>query len=224
MRDPEFDATVGVEPSLREVWSEGDRELVATVDRQMDDAYRRGGEHLVCAPGCTECCIGPFGIHRLDVLRLRAGLEELRRRDPDRARAILERAREATESLVPGFPGDPLTGILDAESEEEEDAYLDRFADLPCPVLDPATGTCDLYAHRPLTCRIYGPEAATSSGGVLEACRLCFTEASAETVAACRAVPDPEGLEDRLLERLEDLEGERGVTLIPLALARPGRV
>ncbi len=203
---------------VEEVWVEADRELVATVDRQMADAYRRGGEHLVCAPGCTECCIGPFGIHRLDVLRLRMGLDELRQREPRRAQAILERAEEAAGSMIAGFPGDPTTGTLDAESDEEEDAFLDRFADLPCPVLDPATGTCDLYAHRPLTCRIYGPEAAASSGGVLEPCRLCFTEATPETVTACRAEPDSEGLEDRLLERLERLEGERGVTLIPFAL------
>lgn len=206
-------------PSLEDLFAEGDHELLQIVDRQMHEAYHKGGSHLLCAPGCTECCIGPFGIHRLDVLRLRRGVRKLGQHDPDRASALLKRARGAIEALTPGFPGDSLTGELGARSPEEEDSFLDHHADLACPVLDPATGRCELYAHRPLTCRIYGP-AARTAGGILDPCRLCFTTASPETVAACCAEPDPENLEDELLEELEQIEGERGVTLIPFAFVK----
>lgn len=202
---------------VADLWVNADRELLQVVDRQMDDAYRRGREHMPCAPGCTECCIGPFGVHRLDALRLGAGLALLERHHPERAAAIRLRAEKAAELMVPGFPGDVKQGIFDGDTAEEEDAYLDSHADLPCPVLDPQTGRCELYAHRPLTCRIYGPAALVGTG-ILDPCRLCFTEASDQTISACRADPDPDDLEEQLLENLERVEGERGLTLIPFAL------
>jgi hypothetical protein len=39
-----------------------DRGLVQIVDSAMAEAARRSGDWLVCRPGCTQCCIGPFAI------------------------------------------------------------------------------------------------------------------------------------------------------------------
>ena len=33
-----------------------DARLVHIVDSAMAEAARRAGEHLVCRPGCDECC------------------------------------------------------------------------------------------------------------------------------------------------------------------------
>jgi Fe-S-cluster containining protein len=54
----------------------------------------------------------------------------------------------------------------------------------PCPALDRETGTCDLYAWRPLTCRTFGPPVRCESGG-LAVCELCFDGATAQEIEAC---------------------------------------
>lgn len=193
-----------------------DRDVVETIDVALARASRLAGENLACRPGCSECCIGLFPINRLDASRLRQGLEELRDRDPQRAAAIVERARLTVEQLAKDFPGDPATGRLSGE-EAEEDRFFEAHAALPCPVLDPATQTCDLYAHRPVSCRTYGPP-VRFGGQELPPCRLCFQGATPETIEACRVEPDPGGLERAVLERLERGGGDAGETVIAYAV------
>ena len=191
------------------------RRLLQVVDEALSEAARRAGPHLACRPGCTECCHGPFPINRLDVLRLQEGLAELYDRDPGRAAAVLQRAQAQIPLLWEGFPGTPETGVLTGD-DEDTDPYYTRHGGLPCPVLDPDTGRCDLYAHRPLTCRTFGPPVQVGSTS-LPPCRLCFVGAPESRVEACRVEPDPDGLEDRLLDRL----GEEEETLIAFAVAIP---
>src|ERR1700674_1911475 len=90
-----------------------DGALIQIVDGALADATRRGGEWLVCRPGCTQCCIGVFAINQLDAHRLRRGLAELEAIAPQRAARVRERARDAVARLAREFPGDPATGVLD---------------------------------------------------------------------------------------------------------------
>ncbi len=186
-----------------------DRELIQIVSAAMAEAARLSGVWLACKPGCAECCIGPFPITQLDAWRLREGLAQLERRDPERAARVRRRSREAVARLA-DFPGDLTTGILD-EGEEAED----RFACLPdeeyCPALDPEALTCDLYEARPITCRIFGP-AVRTGGDVLGVCELNYRGATDEQIAACQVQVDPGGLEDGLLE------GQREQTMVAFAL------
>ncbi len=89
----------------------------------------------------------------------------------------------------------PATGILD-ESEAGQARFDDFANDEPCPVLDPETGACDLYAARPMTCRVFGPPVRSEEG--LGVCELCYHGASDEEIAACEMEVDPEGLEARV--------------------------
>lgn len=189
-----------------------DRRLLRVLDESMAEATARSGYRLACRPGCTGCCHGPFPINGLDAARLRRGLAELAARDPERAAALVERARALLPVLAPGFPGDPETGIL--ADDDSADPYFERHASLPCPALDPATGSCEVYAWRPLSCRTFGPPVRTGDAD-LPPCDLCFQGASPEEVEACRVEPDPAGIEERLIDRF-DAEEE---TLIALVLA-----
>ena len=67
------------------------------VDAAFADAAQRSGNWLLCRPGCTQCCIGVFEINQLDAMRLRQGLAELKKKDPERARLVQERARESVK-------------------------------------------------------------------------------------------------------------------------------
>jgi Fe-S-cluster containining protein len=196
-----------------------DRKLIQIVDAALADTTRRSGHWLACRPGCTPCCIGVFAIHQLDAARLRRGLDQLGRESPQQAAAIRERARDAVARLSPEFPGDATTGILD---EKEEFAFEDFANDEPCPVLDPATGLCELYESRPMTCRVFGPPVRSESDSGeegLSVCELCFHGASEKEIAACEMVPDPDDMESRLLADFEKRSGRRGNTIIAFALA-----
>jgi Fe-S-cluster containining protein len=193
-----------------------DADLTGAVDSASARAARLAGPQLVCRPGCSECCLGPFPINRLDAWRLREGLAALQQSDPGRAARIGERALAAVVRMRADFPGDPERGLLTGD-EEAEDHFLERHADLPCPVLDPATQTCDLYAHRPVSCRTYGPP-VRFNGQDLPPCRLCFTTAAPQAVEASRVEPDRDGLEQAILQRMKRDDGETRETLVPWAV------
>jgi Fe-S-cluster containining protein len=193
--------------------------LIQIMDAALADATRRAGTWLVCRPGCTQCCIGPFAISQLDAARLRYGLAKLETLDPQRAARVRERAHQAIQRISASFPGDPATGIL-AEGEEAEERFAGFANDEPCPVLDPATGTCDLYASRPMTCRTFGPPVRTSNDDTLGVCELCFHGASAEEISACEMEVDAGGLEATLLEKLKRNTGAHGNTIVAFGLLR----
>jgi Fe-S-cluster containining protein len=190
----------------------GDAQLVQILDAALADTARRSGDWLVCRPGCTQCCIGVFAIDQLDAARLEVGLRELMVSDPERAQAVVERARKSVKGLSRGFPGDPATGLLDPAQE----ARFEDFAnDEPCAALDPATGLCDLYRSRPMTCRVFGPPVRSEEG--LGVCELCYHGATEEQIAACEMPVS--GLEEELLQAFEQSSGRRGQTLVAFALA-----
>ena len=187
-----------------------DRRLLDGIAGVMAESAQLSGRWLACRPGCTECCLGPFGITRLDELRLREGLAALEAADPVRARAVKARAMEYAAAIATQYPGNPDSGEL-----FDEDALPESMEDVACPALDPATGWCDLYAARPVTCRTFG--GATRAGdGALAACELCYEGASDEEIARCAVDFDTEGAESRLIEEAR----LPGMTIVAYALAK----
>ncbi len=160
--------------------------LIQIVDAALAEAVRKGGAWIACRPGCCECCMGPFPISEADARRLLQGLADLDSQDRERAEHIRSRAR--------GWTGGD---------------------DEPCPVLDPDTGTCDLYAARPLTCRTFGPPVRCASGA-LAICELCFDGATEEEIDACVVDLDP-----AILEQTDQTGPELTVALV-LATDRAG--
>jgi Fe-S-cluster containining protein len=194
----------------------GDTQLLQIMDAALADAARRAGTWLACRPGCTQCCHGAFVINALDAARLKAGMEVLRASDPEKAEAVTRRARTWIEEQGLEFPGDTGTGVLGTSGEEQ--ARFEEFAnEAACPALNPATGLCDVYAWRPMTCRVFGPptrvDAGMGNGAALGCCELCFVGASEDEIAACE-VGVPHELEERLVEEV----GDAGETVVAFAL------
>jgi Fe-S-cluster containining protein len=195
-----------------------DERFVQAMDAAVAVSEARAGARLHYGRGCPACCLGPFPINRLDVLRLRRGLADLAAREPQRAQAIVEAAAAGVRAMAAEFPGDPASGRL-VEVEAGRDAFFARFGGRPCPALELRGGTCQLYRWRPVTCRTFGPPVRLG-GRDLEACEACFRGTPAEE-AECRVEPDAAGMEDAILDRLEAEEGDQGETIIAYALARP---
>jgi Fe-S-cluster containining protein len=192
-----------------------DAELVQIVDVSLADAARRAGDYLVCRIGCTQCCHGAFAINALDAARLHIGMKALRASDPVLAEEVECRARAWIDEHGQDFPGDLETGAL-GTSDAERDRFENFADDAACPALDPATGRCDVYAWRPMTCRVFGPpvRAAGDDGSEgLGHCELCFIGATPEQVAACE-MPVPSELESELLGE----SGANAETVVAFAL------
>jgi len=194
-----------------------DGELIQIVDSALADAARRAGDWLACRPGCTQCCHGVFAISPLDALRLKDGLAALSEADPVRASEVRQRAEASVAGRAAEFPGDPVTGIL-GESELDQDRFESFATDEPCPALDPATGACDLYAARPMTCRVFGPPVLSEDG--LGMCELCFVGASEAEILAAEMHLTHAPLEDALTEEAEEAGAPRGQTIVAYALLR----
>ena len=193
-----------------------DSELVQIVDASLQDAARRAGDWLVCRVGCTQCCFGAFAINVLDAERLRAGMEALRGSEPALAAEIERRARLWIEAQRAEFPGDQATGRL-GETDAERGRFEGFANEAACPALDPATGKCDVYAWRPMTCRVFGPPVRMGDGDALGHCELCFHGASQEQVQACEMAV-PHELEAEVLEQVQ----AAGETVVAYALLRSG--
>jgi Fe-S-cluster containining protein len=197
----------------------GDLQLVQIVDAATAEAAAKAGSWLACRPGCTQCCIGVFAISQLDAARLQAGLRQVAVTDPARAAAVRERARASVSRLTPGFPGDPLSGILGEDDPAFEELFEGFANDEPCPSLDPQTGLCDLYAARPMTCRTFGPPMITEGG--LAVCELCFVGAPPQEVQRCAvSLEEAAALEADLTRAAEAGAGQSGSTLVAFALGR----
>lgn len=179
-----------------------DSKLLELMDVALEDAAHRAGSMLACRPGCTQCCHGAFSINSLDAARLQSGMQSLDSADPHTAQAIRDRARAWIAQHAPNFPGNCETGIL-GTSEEDQTLFEDFANDAPCPALNPQTGLCDIYAFRPMTCRVFGPPIRVAEGDGLACCELCFVGATEDQIAACE-MPVPHELEEQLLAEIND--------------------
>lgn len=196
----------------------GDRELVQIMDAALADAARRAGEWLVCRQGCTQCCHGAFAINELDAQRLIAGMKTLRNENPTLAAELQRRAHAWIDEHGPNFPGNRQTGRI-GDSDTDRAHFEDFANDAPCPALDPATGRCDVYQWRPMTCRVFGPpvriETESEEANALGHCELCFIGATGVEIAACE-MPVPHELEETLLAETP----AQGETIVAFALLR----
>ena len=188
--------------------------LFPILDAALASTTERSGDWLACRPGCHQCCVGVFAISQFDAEQLREGLAMA---PADVAQRVHTRAAQSRTRLLAEFPGDPATGLLFTEPQHEE-AFADFANDEPCPVLDPDTGTCDLYAFRPVQCRTFGPPVRDDDDH-LTVCELCFVDAPAEEVARCEMDQSWRQQEEALIENAEQQSALFGPTLVAFALA-----
>jgi Fe-S-cluster containining protein len=193
----------------------GDHELIQIMDAAWAGAAHRAGSHLACRVGCTQCCHGAFAINALDSARLRTGMDQLRASDPAKAAELERRALAWIDEWAAEFPGDAAAGLL-GTSDAEQDAFEEFANDAACPALDPETGSCDVYAWRPMTCRVFGPPVRQETGA-LGCCELCFTTASNEEIADCEMTV-PHDFESEIVAEM----GDPSQTVVAYALVRPG--
>ncbi len=196
--------------------------FVQIVDAALASAVSRSGAHLVCRAGCSQCCHGVFEISAVDSARLRGGLALA---DSAVAARVRERVAAAQAKLGPFYPGDVSTGVLTG-TEEEVELFEEWAHAEPCPALDPETQTCDLYDHRPILCRAFGPpilnDPEDREAG-LAICELCFTEASEDDITAAEMDSSFRGLQEDAEAEYEANNPGSGPTIVAYAFGNVAR-
>ena len=110
--------------------------LHAEIDARVQ-AIRAACSDWLCAKGCDTCCRQLAAVPQLSAAEwtlLQEGLAEL-------PTAQQETIRQRIEALGTS----PMSPVI-------------------CPLLDPLTGACPVYVHRPVACRTYGFYAQRDKG------------------------------------------------------------
>ncbi len=137
------------------------QQLVAEVDRGVEAIKTRFPSEVRCVQTCCDCCYAIFDLSLIEAVFLNYRFYE--KTEKDQQPVILDRAERANRQAY--RLKRRLQKLIDRASGEEGEvlATLSRER-IQCPLLN-QDRLCDLYEHRPITCRVYGVPTATEGKG-----------------------------------------------------------
>lgn len=120
------------------------------VDR-TDAAFREiQGSHsssVKCQPHCADCCHAVFGLFLIEAAYLKQQFDRI---PPEQKKDVLLRVSETERGLR------RLESKMRANGDDPAmQAHILATERIRCPLLN-HDNECTLYAHRPITCRVYG--------------------------------------------------------------------
>lgn len=136
---------------------------------QADHAFSRVREEYAacvnCKVGCSDCCYALFDLTLVEALYIKTKFDALF--GGETREALLERANAADRKIHRL----KRKAFKDHEQGRSEKEILEEMAaqKVRCPALNP-DDRCDIYALRPLTCRLYG--IPTVIGGRAHTCGM----------------------------------------------------
>lgn len=139
--------------------------LVAQADQVFEKVRSEFPEEVRCQTGCADCCHALFDLTLIEALYLNHHF--LEKFEGEKREQLLAEANKADRTIY------KIKRQAYKESQEgkDENQILEELADVRvrCPLLNDAE-RCDLYDHRPITCRLYG--IPTAIGGKGHTCGL----------------------------------------------------
>ena len=142
--------------------------------RQAELAFEKiKGDHqdcVKCEVGCADCCHALFDLALVEALYIKTKFDAAY--EGEKREALLERANKA-DRVIHKLKRQAYRDHENGRSESEilEEMSMQRVR---CPLLNDEN-QCDLYAFRPITCRLYG--IPTQIGDKAHCCRLSGFEA-----------------------------------------------
>jgi Fe-S-cluster containining protein len=121
------------------------------VDKLFETVKAKHPDEVTCAQGCSDCCHAIFDLSLIEALYLHAKARETLERDE--LQKLFDRANEAERQQARVAR----TATKRVREGVDDQAILEDVATarIRCPLLD-EEDSCQLYEHRPLTCRLYG--------------------------------------------------------------------
>lgn len=121
--------------------------LVDKADEAFREIQGSHGSCVRCRPHCADCCQAVFGLFLIEAGYLKQKFDEIalaQKRDILLRVNETERGLRRLESKMRTHADDPAM-----------QAYILATERIRCPLLN-QENECSLYAHRPITCRVYG--------------------------------------------------------------------
>ncbi len=170
-------------------------------------------ENFLCREQCADCCQAVFDLSLIESVYI--NLHFFHGLTKEKQEQILERAERADRKFYQLKR--KVHKMMTQEGAREEEV-LSRLAEerIRCPFLNDRD-LCDLYEHRPLTCRVYG--LPTSIQGKGFTCgRSGFTQGvSYPTVNMDRLHQRLLVLSRDLLEEIQAADPQKAIELVPLS-------
>lgn len=126
--------------------------LAAEADVLFDRVRAAHPDCVICTLGCGDCCRAMFDLSLVEAMYLNKAFAENVPHGRERS-DILGRAAEIDRKVV-RIKRDMYKASKAGKSPGEIMAEAARVR-IDCPLLDESE-SCRLYAHRPITCRLYG--------------------------------------------------------------------
>jgi len=125
--------------------------LVGLADSAFERVKSENGDLVKCKSGCSDCCHALFDLTLVEAIYINYRFIEAvagKKREQ-----ILERANSADRKIYK-IKRQAHKALMNGENEVKilADVGAERVR---CPLLDEKE-MCELYQHRPITCRIYG--------------------------------------------------------------------
>lgn len=125
--------------------------LVETSDAVFHRVKQAHAECVRCKEGCADCCHAIFDLTLIEALYIH---NRFKKKFQGAARTELEEKANRSERLMVKIKRKAHQDLQAGKPEEEILTELARER-VRCPLLN-SLELCDLYDHRPLTCRFYG--------------------------------------------------------------------
>ena len=134
-------------------------QLAAQAEQSFNEMQQSYGDCVKCAVQCSDCCNAVFGLFPIESAYLNYRFHEL---DEPAQKEITARLADFEKSLT--AMQEKIRACGDDTGKINEIMATQR---VKCPLLNDQQ-KCSIYAHRPVTCRVYG--IPTIINGKIHAC------------------------------------------------------
>jgi Fe-S-cluster containining protein len=188
--------------------------LSTAADQVFERVKTQFPDCVQCREECADCCHALFDLTLIEALYMN---EKFKKRFTGEAReALLEKANRA-DRTIHKLKREAYRSLQAGKSEEEILTELGTER-VRCPLLN-ERDMCELYDHRPITCRLYG--IPTSIGGKGRTCSLSNFEAgkSYPTVDIDKIHGRLQEISAELLRDIKSANIKLADILMPLSMA-----
>ena len=188
--------------------------LCAEADKLFEQLRRLHPDCVTCSLGCSDCCHAMFDLPLVEALHLNHKFSQAIAFGPQHS-AIISAAGDA-DRLAARIKRDLYKSSKDGDTRRiMEDAARTRIR---CPLLD-AEDHCQLYEHRPVTCRLYGVPAAI--GGEAHVCgKSAFSKGQSYPTIALEKIQDKlAAMSQEIAQTLGTRFKELHLVYVPVSMA-----
>ncbi len=135
--------------------------LVRGVEKSVGQIQEANPDCIRCVQHCSDCCYAVFDLTLIESVYLNYHFYQ--KLDKEKQEQVLERAERADRKFYK-IKRELHKLMVQGTKKEAEALQMMAEERVRCPFLSEAD-LCDLYEHRPITCRVYGVPTAIQGAG-----------------------------------------------------------